>query len=153
MTTIVYRAGTMAADSRAWSGDKHPIGNKVKIRRLEDGTLIGCSTTTPGGGEAVLDWYEAGHPDEGHTLPESFTFLAVQKNGEVYYATDADFITGPLTADFFAIGSGEQYAMGALHMGATAEEAVRVACKADAWTGFPIHTITHRRKSIYEIDQ
>jgi ATP-dependent protease HslVU (ClpYQ) peptidase subunit len=143
----------MASDSRAYSGDKHPIGTKVKIRRLDDGTLIGCSTTTPGGGEAVLDWYEAGHPDEGHELPEHFTFLAVEKNGDAYYATQSEFMSGPLDAEFFAIGSGEQYAYGACLAGATAVEAVRAACMADTFTDFPIYAGSHRRKTLWVVER
>lgn len=152
MTTIVYRDGKMAADSRAYAGDKHPIGNKVKIRRLKDGTLIGCSTTIPGGGEAVLDFFEKGRPAD-FTVPESFTFLMAKPNGEVFYATDSDFLSGPLTGDFFAIGSGEAYAHGALEMGATAVEAVRVACKCDTFTALPIYEISHRGKTIWRIDE
>jgi hypothetical protein len=152
VTCIAYRNGRMAADSRAYAGDKHPIGSKVKIRRMSDGTLMGCSTTTPGGGEAVLDWWEKGKPEDT-TLPDHFTFLAVQKNGEAFYMTGPDFISGPLTAEFFAIGSGEAYAHGALEMGATAVEAVRVACRCDNFTDFPIYEITHRAKTIWRIDE
>jgi hypothetical protein len=77
----------------------------------------------------------------------------VRKNGEALYMTGPDFVSGPLTAEFFAIGSGEQYAQGALEMGATAVEAVRVACKCDNFTDFPIHEISHRRKTLYEFDK
>lgn len=142
----------MVGDSRAYSGDKHPIGSKVKIRRMPDGTLLGCSTTIPGGGEAVLDWWEKGKPAEA-TLPEHFTFLAVQRNGEAFYMTGPDFISGPLTAEFYSIGSGEQYAHGALAMGATAIEAVRIACKFDHFSDFPLYEITHRAKTTWRIDE
>lgn len=151
MTTIVYRDGVMASDSRAYSGDKHPIGEKLKIRRLKDGTLIGASSTEPGTGEKVLDWYEAGRP-EGFELTE-FTFLAAHPNGEVYYATGGPNLTGPLTAEFFTIGSGEQYAHGACLMGATAVEAVRAGCLADAWTDFPIFAASHKRKTMWRVDE
>jgi hypothetical protein len=152
VTTIVYRGGRMAADSRAYAGDKHPIGSKVKLKRMDDGTLIGVSTTTPGGGEAVIRWYAKGRPED-ITVPEHFTMLAAHKNGEVYYATGGDFVSGPLEADFFSIGSGEQYAQGALEMGASAVEAVRVACKCDTFTGPPIYEITHRSKTLWRIDE
>jgi hypothetical protein len=33
LTTICYRDGVMAADTRAYSGDKLPIGSKTKIRQ------------------------------------------------------------------------------------------------------------------------
>lgn len=152
MTTIAYRDGTMAADSRAYSGDKHPIGSKVKIRRMADGTLIGASSTQPGAGETVLDWYEKGRPKD-FKLPDSFTFLAAHSNGDVYYGCDSKMLSGPLTGDFFTIGSGEGYAHGAMAAGMSAEEAVRIACKADPWSGFPLHTLTHRRKTIYEFSE
>lgn len=152
MTCIAYRNGRMAADSRAYAGDKMPIGNKVKIRRLRDGTLIGCSTTIPGGGEAVLNWWENGKP-EGVTLPEHFTFLAVNPKGEGFYMTGPDFISGPLEAPFFAIGSADQYAQGALEQGATAVEAVRIAVKCDTFCGMPIYEISHRAKTLWRIDE
>jgi ATP-dependent protease HslVU (ClpYQ) peptidase subunit len=147
MTTIVYRDGVMAADTRAFSGDKHPIGQKIKIRRLEDGTLLGASSTKPGAGEAVLDWYAAGKPDN-IVLPDDFTFIAAHPDGRVFYSCEGGerLISGPLSAPFFTIGSGEQYAHGACLMGATAVEAVRAACQADPWSDFPIMEITHKRK-------
>ena len=151
MTAIVYRDGIMAADSRAYSGDKHPIGSKLKIRRLSDGTLLGCSTTTPGGGEAVLDWYEGGKKKDA-IVPESFTLLIAKPNGEVFYSTDCDFISGPLEADYFVIGSGEQYAHGACLMDATAVEAVRAACIADTFTDFPIYAGSYKRKTLWRVE-
>lgn len=150
MTTIVYRNKTMASDSRAYSGDKHPIGSKVKIRRLKDGTLVGCSTTIIGGGEKVLDWYEGGRVDDD-SLPEHFTMLAAHPNGAVFYACDGPELSGPLEAEFFSIGSGEQYAYGALHAGADAIEAVRAACKGDTFTDFPIYYLTHKGKTLWKI--
>jgi hypothetical protein len=152
MTCIVYRDGKMAADSRAYAGDKHPIGSKVKIRRLNDGTLLGCSTTTPGGGEAIMDWWAKGKPEDA-TLPEHFTFLAVNPKGEGFYMTGPDFISGPLTAPFFAIGSGEAYCHGALEQGATAVEAVRIGIKCDNFSGFPIYELSHRGKTLWQIDE
>lgn len=152
MTTVVYRDGIMAADSRAYSGDKHPIGNKVKIRRLPDGTLLGASSTLPGAGETVLDWYANGQEEET-ILPAHFTLLVAKTNGDVFYANDDRIFSGPLTGDFFSIGSGEQYAHGALLMGACAVEAVRAACLADAWTDFPIYVASHKRKTMWRIDK
>lgn len=151
MTTIAYRDGVMAADSRAYSGDKHPIGNKVKVRRLENGTLIGCSTTVVGGGERVLDWYEGGMDSE-EEVPESFQLVVVKPNGEIYIGTGSTYLSGPLEAEFIAIGSGEQYAHGALMAGADAVDAVGIACRCDAWTDFPIYAATHGRKKILRID-
>lgn len=142
MTTIVYRDGIMAADSRAYTGSRTPIGTKTKIRHLEDGTLVGVSSSIPGGGEAVLDWYLNGKP-ESVDLPGSFTLLVVTANGQAFFARDTAFVSGPIDAPYFAIGSGEEYALGALSMGASAVDAVRAGVKHDVWSGFPILALAH----------
>lgn len=148
MTTIVYRAGLMAADSRAYQGDKWPIGFKQKIKRLADGRLAGVSSSTPGLGELVLAWVEAGMdtektPDVGN---DWFDCLIVDPEGQGYFARSNFFFAGPLQAEWFAVGSGAEVAKGALLMGATAEEAVGIAAQVDPYTGGPIITLTHISK-------
>lgn len=144
MTVIVYRNGVMACDSRAYSGGPSPIGDKCKIERLEDGTLLGVSSNKPGGAELVRRWYKEECPDEfKYKLPETFTLLAVKPDGTAYYADDYPMLSGPLTADYFAIGSGEKYALGALALGVSAPEAVAIGCKLDVWSAWPIHVINH----------
>lgn len=144
MTTIAYRAGVMAADSRGYSGNRTPVGSKAKIERLEDGTLIGASCTIAGGAEAIRKWYCDGMPKEpAYALPEAFTLLIVKPNGEALYGNDAHMLAGPLTADFYAIGSGCDYALGAMEMGADAKTAVEVACKLDVWSDCPIYCVSH----------
>lgn len=137
MTTIVWRDGVMAADSRGYGGDKCPIGQKQKIRRLEDGTLVGCSSNTPGQPEAVLDWYAAGADiEKAPKFPENrFRFLAVKPDGMAFLGEDSFYLAGPLRAEFYAVGSGQEYALGALHMGASAERAVQIAVELDVWSG------------------
>ncbi len=136
MTTIAYRDGIMAADSRAYSGDKTPIGFKAKIHRLADGTLFGVSTTSVGGDQILRRWIEAGCPVvAGDALkPESFMALMVKPDGTVWYANNNLEWSGPLLAEFWAIGSGEHFALGALAHGASAEEAVAAAIRLDPWS-------------------
>lgn len=145
VTTIAYRDGVLAADSRAYSGDKVPIGSKVKIHRMDDGTLLGVSTTSVGGDALVRRWVAAGcAPVTSDMLkPDSFTALMIRPNGEVFYANDNLEWTGPLTGRFIAIGSGEQFALGALQMGATAVQAVEAAIALDPWSAGEI-TILRR---------
>ena len=136
MTTIVYRGGVLAADSRAYSGDRVPIGSKRKIHRLDDGTLLGVSTTSVGGDALVRRWVEAGCPTAtGDTLkPENFSALMIRPNGEVFFANNNLDWSGPLSGDMFAIGSGDQFALGAMQVGATAAEAVAAAIRLDPWS-------------------
>lgn len=143
MTTIVYRDGVMAGDTRAYSGDKSPIGYKAKIRRLADGTLFGVSSNNVGADAVLQRWVEGGcvPPDSGDLKPDSFELLLVRPSGEVFYANSNLDLTGPLTADYFAIGSGNQFAQGAMAMGADARQAVQVGIDLDIWSGGPITTL------------
>lgn len=147
MTTVCFRDGILSADSRAYSGDKHPIGNKCKLYRLANGTLVGCSSSVVGAPSLFVQWLNSLGPDldcstatceEAHGVQA----LVIQPDGSVFYWQDGVTFTGPLEADFYAIGSGEQYAYGAMMMGATAKEAVEVAIVADQWTGGKATTLT-----------
>lgn len=147
MTTIAYRNGTMACDSRGYTGGKSPIGSKCKIERLEDGTLLGASSTVPGGGEQIRKWYKDGCPkDVDYNLPDKFTMLAVKASGEAFYADDNLMLSGPLTADYFAIGSGLDFALGAMAAGQSAIMAVNIACELDVWSEGPVFSLTHFEK-------
>lgn len=146
MTTIVYRNGIMAADGRAYGGDKVPIGTKCKITRLEDGTLVAVSSTIVGAMGLIVDWYKNGAKEKGDDiLPDKFTMLAVKPNGEGFMANNIAALTGPLRADYWAIGSGEEYALGALAYseGCNAIAAVKAACELDVWSDLPIYFATH----------
>lgn len=142
MTTIAYRNGILAADSRAYGGDRHPIGQKTKIFRLTNGDLVGCSTTQVGVANKFLRLLEGLNGDYDD-IDEDWPLqaLLVRKNGEVFLWSDGNSFTGPLEADFWAIGSGEQYAWGALWMGASAEEALECACVGDVFSAKPIHIL------------
>jgi hypothetical protein len=146
MTTIVYRNGVMAADSRGYSGNREPLGRKQKIKRLASGTLVGCSSTKVGGGEAIIRWYEAGCPFKPEMeLPDTFTLLVVHPNGESFRADDKLMMAGPVFADYHAIGSGSEIALGAMAYSGlcNAIEAVRVACIHDVWSDPPIYAASH----------
>ena len=45
-------------------------------------------------------------------------------------------------AEFYAFGSGDAFAMGAMAMGATAEQAVEVATRFDVYSGGPITVLS-----------
>lgn len=144
MTTIAYKKGLMVADSRAYSGGRDPIGEKCKIECLADGTLLGVTCTIPGGGEAIRRWYKDGCPKEcDYHLPEQFTLLAVRPDGSADFANDAKMISGPIFAKQYAIGSGADYALGAMVHHADARQALAVAIELDVWSDFPIYILGH----------
>lgn len=144
MTTIAYRDGKLAGDSRAYGGDKAPFGQKTKIHRLDDGTLFGASSNSVGADGLVRRWIEAGcPPPESSTLmPETFEVLLVRPSGDLFFARNNLELSGPIRAPFVAIGSGNQYALGAMSMGATAAQAVEAAIDLDVWTGGEITVLS-----------
>ena len=52
-----------------------------------------------------------------------------------FYMIGRLFMQIPVDLPYFAVGSGGAWALGALEVGATARQAVEVACKYDACTG------------------
>lgn len=141
MTTIVYRAGILAADSRAYSGDKNPIGEKHKIHRLADGCLIGASSNKVGACEKFRRLVAASGVEGTFEDEVPVQAIVIRPDGSFFYFNNQDSFSGPITAEYMAIGSGEEYAKGALKMGASAVDAVRIAIECDPWTGGKIHTL------------
>ena len=161
MTTIVYRGGTMAADSRAISRAPLSLGKKVKIRRTSNGTLVGASSAAPGVCQLVMDWYcshvESDEPREAKQLLNSvlndssleFELLAVSPDGVGTYMT-GHCLPATARADYYAIGSGDKMALGAFAMDASALQAVWAAIEHDAYSAGPVHFIKHDTALLYE---
>lgn len=72
------------------------------------------------------------NPDDDET---AFSFL-VAMCGEVFEIAD-DFSISLDDSGFYGVGSGSGYAIGALHAGATVEQALSIAAKNDAFTSAP----------------
>lgn len=126
MTAIVYRDGVLAADTAMWIGNQI-IGHMHKIRRLRDGSLVAVS------GEGAIiewfaEWYEGGA--DRATLPgypdESWGALVISTNGSVAHI-DYKGMPCRVNAPFHVLGAARGFLLGALHDGASAEKAVRLA--------------------------
>lgn len=141
MTTICWDGKVLAADRMATYGDfKHPV---TKIWRLPDGSLVG------GAGEysfilAMVEWlggraseFPASQRDKDDWQP----ILHITTSGKVHIYERTPF---PLRshATQFAVGSGKQYALAAMHMGAGAVEAVEVAAHFDPNTGLGVEFLS-----------
>jgi hypothetical protein len=139
MTTIAYRNGVMAADSAIFDRGCH-VGECVKIFRAPSG-IIGGAAGCLGDLCALRDWILGdcdGKPPE---------FGDEDSEGLVVHPTGVVEWIGPKQkriehrSEFHVIGSGFRIAMGAMHMGATAFQAVEIAAKLDSYTRGPITTI------------
>ncbi|MBY3004066.1 peptidase S14 [Rhizobium leguminosarum] len=145
MSVIVYdrKRELMHADSRATSGHSYPIGAKMKIHNITtgkcNGALLGVSTRTPGMGEAFKEWVTEGMSKEAFDPNFSqLEALLAKVDNSVYLFAGSHCPSGPLVGDFFAIGSGGEYALGAYKACGDPFRAVEVAIECDPFCGPPI---------------
>ncbi len=73
-----------------------------------------------------------------------FTFL-LAVGGTVFEISD-DFSVGMDSTGYYGIGSGSDYAVGALHAGADMEEALKIAARLDAFTSPPFYYFTQPKR-------
>jgi len=153
VTTIAIRDGVIAADTQeTWEdGSFTPC---VKLYRMpwdaEDvaGHIVGLAGGSYAG-ELFLEWYRDGDRDEkpdltNLDLEEDFEAIVLRPDGTLW-SCNRLFTFIPHKTEYFATGSGGKVALGAMAMGATAEEAVAAAIKHDCYTGGDIQVMTIRR--------
>ena len=147
MTVIAYRVGIMAADSGSWDTSDVQHSWARKLARGPDGTLYGIAGNA-GEGYALLAWVNGGcrgdmpmpRPIADHDC--SFIALRVAPGGspELITAYGVEPYEG---APYQAIGAAREAALGALHAGASAEEAVAAAIEHSAHARGPVRSIRH----------
>lgn len=141
----------MAADSRVSNGDHEFLTHAEKITRLPTGALYGGAGD--GDDRELLTLLQRATASR---LPSRRALAATQvdvaallafPSGPVFYLAvykEEEDWKGELTrvlAPFCAVGSGRNYAMGAMEHGASAAEAVEIACRHDAMSGLPLQCI------------
>jgi hypothetical protein len=144
MTTIAYKDGILAADSRASSNGfiSHDYGEKIFLSvHPEFGKMLFA---------VAGDYVEGRHAlksvfaKEQYVPQHSETFFAiigVNFEGELrVWCTGETHTDGELiSAPFYAIGSGKIPAMVAMECGQTAINAVEIAKKFDPFTGGSVY--------------
>ena len=136
MTIIAYRDSVLAADT-LWVGNDTRDGYGPKIERAGS-LLVGCSGSVPVS-LRFRAWVAAGF-DGVNPLEETpdGNGIVVWQGGVVGWCSRGSW---PVSEGFYAIGSGCEFATGAMEMGATAEEAVQVAIKHSTSCGGPINVL------------
>jgi ATP-dependent protease HslVU (ClpYQ) peptidase subunit len=147
MTTIAFRDGIMVSDSQETSGGlkfncrklfrkKDLVGNKVIL-----GTAGGSFT-----GMIYVDLFGTNKPRPTtiEYMYEDEDFHIIIWDGKKLFEVNWMWrpIEVPPIHKFFAVGSGAAVALGAMHMGASAREAVAIACRVDAYTGGRLQVMT-----------
>ncbi|WP_426269167.1 hypothetical protein ACN9MB_13150 [Dyella kyungheensis] len=144
MSTIAYRSGVMASDSRAYGGSwRASPGTKAKIHRLDDGSLVGITSAIVGMPEKYIAWLRAGgRPEAWHGSDPDCRVLMVKPDGTLWVGMDSLHFSGPIDSEFYAIGSGDDFALGAMAMSADAARAIEIACQFDPHSGGPVQVQT-----------
>lgn len=134
MTIIVYRDGELWGDDLLFSG-RLILGRELKITRCaKDGSLAGAA----GDGSACskfLKWAKGGRrgkfPEDVFDEKNELSAIIATKDGIIRdYGGSEPCLIG---ADFYAIGAASDVALGAMYAGASAKEAILIACRAFGW--------------------
>jgi ATP-dependent protease HslVU (ClpYQ) peptidase subunit len=133
VTTIAWRAGVLAADTATSSANAIIRQDFRKIEAHHGCLAAACGTATYAA--AFLRWFlndEKGEPPVADSK-EGDRGLIVRKNGALeIYETGGWFPSAPT---YYAMGSGNEVALGAMCAGADAEKAVRCAIEHNPHTG------------------
>lgn len=141
MTTIAFKDGVMASDSQESEDDfKWPCWSQ-KLYRVRNLVVGGC-----GDSSVILHflaWLDNGkQPEAAPQLRKGQEFGALVWDGKDLALVDEGFIAIPVDCPCFAIGSGRDFAMGAMMAGASAEDAVRIAMQLDRNSGGDVQIMT-----------
>jgi len=135
MTTIAYKDGVIACDSRITSGSLIVDDNEIKMVKKGDVVFFLAGSTSDY--LAFIDAYISGASVD----KDSDCAALVIDKGMVYFVSDEEGKLFKCPAKQpYSIGSGSKHAITAMDMGATASEAVKIAMKRDASTGGKVRT-------------
>ena len=130
MSIIVWDGITLAADRQGTSADMRFTEPKMSVMDGPEGLIVCAWTGTAAYGKALAHWYFAKRPNaeypEFQKDAETWCRLIVARLGGClfYEQTPYPFVVHD---EFAAWGSGRDFAIGAMAMGATARKAVEVA--------------------------
>jgi hypothetical protein len=140
VTTIVYRDGVLAGDTRVTMGNTICPEVFRKVRRLADGSLFAAAGDLQEGElihEALVKKLAMPKIEDKETEA-----IRIKSDGSIWHFGGRLWVR--VRAPWAVLGSGYIAAMGALKIGATAIEAVRVARTLDVHTGGRIQTVKLR---------
>lgn len=139
MTTIVCDRQGMAADKRISGGT---MFKTTKIHRI-NGSLIGFC----GNIEHCLKFIEwRRNPDAKPNFEErTWEALELTADGRMLWWS-MELIPIVIEDEYYSVGSGSNYALGAMAMGATPSQAIKIAAIYDPSTGPDVQTLKLGKK-------
>lgn len=142
MTTIAYKDGVIAYDSRQTRNDRIVSDSAPKCQ-VVDGVSFFLSGAVCDEKALIAAYFGTPSPApvecSGYVVDGGKLILVGHDDKTGIWKQDLE----PSNPD--AIGSGAAYALAAMDMGATAEDAVRAAMKRDIYTGGAVRTVLIER--------
>lgn len=136
MTTIAYKDGIIAYDSRSTQGSLITSDKTDKKYKCNDVLFFYCGTLSD------LPYAVEGYIHKKHSISGDSEALVIDQNKLILFGMDETgcwWETLDLTKTR-AIGSGSHHAYTAMDMGASAAESVKMAMLRDTCTGGRIRT-------------
>jgi len=140
MTVIAYKDGIIAADGRETWADGG-IGQCEKLFRIPKGPHKGHIVGTQGAsspGMVFVDWYTDPKTEKPKIQFEEEFFMCVVLRSDGVFTVDDHCRLIKCIEPMVAIGAGAPVALGAMAAGATAVQAVRIACRYNSLCGPPV---------------
>jgi len=140
MTTIAIKDGVVASDSRLTQGGQ-VVDDKFNKRRESNGVQFFIAGNITDDEQVIASYFQGDDVIEDITGKPCADFIIVDGKNAYYGSIEEEGFWKMLiqTNTPYAIGSGASYALGAMDAGATAKEAVKIACR-DVFTGGIIRT-------------
>ena len=142
MTTIACDGKTLAGDKQVTTGGTATLTTKVFKVKTKKGTVLAGYSGDLADGQAFIEWLKKGENE----LPDMSVLnaLVIKKNGsvKVYHDAQKGRAADMGTLDMWALGSGCDYALGAMKFGATAKEAIEIASELDVNTGLGVDVVS-----------
>lgn len=139
MTVWAYKDGVLASDSRISTHSAGITGEMKKVIKSGAGWL-GAAAGNATDMAQFLRWVDEGREEDDATKLENVDGILISPKGKVFYV-EGDLHPFAVEAPFHAGGAGGYLAIGAMEMGATAEEAVHIAIKYNSSCGGEVQVV------------
>lgn len=147
MTTIAWDGKSLAGDRMLSIGSAAVRSPKSKIQRIVfcgEESLVGGAGSVEAIG-AFICWLKSGGADDRAPLPSDsdgcqYSVIVANRNGVYYFANSTKPVFLGKVA--WAIGSGADYALGAIAAGVSSKKAVQIASKYDTSTGMGVDSLS-----------
>lgn len=139
MTIVAWDGKTLAADRMIVDGYTKMATTKIHRIGSDLFGCAGCWST----GMARFEWARAGMEPAAYPVVSDDQFgrlLRITDDGQILLYT-VNGLPMRYESPFYAIGSGSEFAMAAMYLGHTAEQAVHVACELSNECGMGIDTL------------